>query len=272
MQHIFIQSIKGFGKHGNARFSAAIAYYMIFCLVPILLIFSGILGFFFTNGGIEQALFRELGSVVGKDIANFLMAHVHFPHGDRQVLVSAIGILLTLWGTAGVFKELKIALDVIFEVPERKRRIVSVVAHNLSTFLMLFATGVFIMVSFLMTVLFEKISPYIAFALPGGFLVNEIAHFFLSFTLLTALFMFLYTFIPDTKISFRTTFIGSIITSFFFTIGKTFFAFYVGVVGLGSLYGAASALLLLLLWLFYSTQLFLFGAEVTTAIKKHLDN
>jgi membrane protein len=269
MYTLLFQSLQNFSRHNNARFAAAIAYYMIFCLVPLLFIFTGIMGILLSDMVIEKALFVELKNIVGAESALFLQEHLRPAGGEKGVWISILGIVLSLLGTSAVFKELKIALDTIFEVPAKKQGSVNMVMHNLSTFFLLFATGMLISVSFLITLVFGIATPYFHLWLPGAGWVQELLNFMLSFGLITTLFMFLYTFIPDTPVALRSTLVGSLITAFFFTVGKTLFALYIGSIGIASGYGAASTLLILLLWLFYSTELFLLGAEITAQINKH---
>jgi membrane protein len=269
MHTLLIHSIQNFSRHNNARFAAAIAYYMIFCLVPLLFIFTGIMGILLSDIAIEQALFVELQRIFGTEGAQFLQEHLQPAGGEKGVWISILGIVLSLFGTSAVFKELKAALDTIFDVPAKKQGSVSIVMHNLSTFFLLFATGMLISVSFLITLVFGIATPYFYSWLPEASWVQELLNFLLSFGLITTLFMFLYTFVPDTPVALRSTFVGSLFTAFCFTLGKTLFALYVGSVGFASGYGAASTLLILLLWLFYSAELFLLGAEITAQINKH---
>jgi membrane protein len=263
-----MESFRSFSRHNNSRFAAAIAYYMIFCLVPLLFIFTGLLGILLSDLAIEQALFRELQNIVGTESALFLQSHLEPMSGEKGVWISILGIILSLFGTFAVFKELKIALDTIFEVPTKKRVSVSIVMHNLSAFLLLFTTGMLISVSFLITLLFGIATPYLHSWLPHATWISEALNFLLSFGLITTLFMFLYTFVPSAPVALRSAFFGSFITAFCFTIGKTLFALYVGSIGFASGYGAASTLLVLLLWLFYSTKLFLLGGEITAQISR----
>jgi membrane protein len=273
MKKILAHSAIGFSQHKNTRVSAAIAYYMIFCLVPLLFLFTGALSLVLDGSAIQEVLSRELQNTLGRDAALFLQEHLHSVGGGKGIWVSALGIFLTLLGLTAVFKELKYALNVIFEVPRKKQRALNLIVHNLSTFLLLFATGLFITLSFLVTLSFGLVAtPYLGLWIPHLTLITEALNFLLSFSLLTTFFMFLYTFVPDAPVAFRSTLFGSLFTAFCFTIGKTLFAVYIGTVGVASGYGVASAVLILLLWLFYSTQLFLFGAEITAQIEKHLED
>jgi membrane protein len=210
---------------------------------------------------------RDFG--FGTESALFIQAHLQPPSGGHGLWISGIGVVLSLLGASAVFKELKVALDTIFEVESKKEASVSIVMHNLSIFFLLLATGMLITVSFLITLLFGVATPYLHSFLPEALWLSESLNFLLSFGLITTLFMFLYTFVPSAPVALRSTFAGSLFTAFCFTIGKTLFALYVGSIGFASGYGAASTILVLLLWLFYSTELFLFGAEITAQINKH---
>jgi membrane protein len=269
MKTILLESFRCFRAHQDTRFAAAIAYYMIFCSAPLFVFVLSILNFFLHDPAINAAFFGSLHQLFGKEASTFLQENVHAASTEASIWLTGFGVFLGLLGASAVFKELKSGLDTIFEVARPKRKLVPTLIRNLITFGTVIVIGLFLLVSLLSTMALSIMGPYLQDVLGLNTELIELVNFGFSFIILTAFFMVLHTFVPDTNTPFRLSLFGSVITALLFTLGKTLFGLYLATIGIHSGYGAAGSILILLLWIFYSAQIFLFGAEITAQIKKN---
>ncbi len=269
MKKIFLNSLRNFRGHGAPRFSAAIAYYAIFCLAPLFIFVLTLLGMFLNDPSANTTFFSALQQLFGKEAVAFLQENLEAQTAEEHLGLIFVGFLFALLGASAVFKELKCGLDIIFEVSAPKGNFLSVMMKNLITFGTVIVIGLFLLVSLLSTMAVSILGLYFQHLVDFNPAVLEFFNFGFSFLVLTTFFMVLYTFVPDTKTPFRLTLIGSIVTALLFVLGKTLFGIYLATIGIHSGYGAAGSILVLLLWLFYSAQIFFLGAEITAQIKKH---
>lgn len=268
MKKIFINSIQCFRNHGAPRFSAAIAYYMIFCLAPLFIFALSILHIFLTDASLSATFYTALQQLFGKEAIGFLQENLQ-TSSEPSLWVTFVGLFFGLIGASAVFKELKCGLDTIFETPLPKKNFLEIMLRNIATFGTMIVIGLFLLVSLLSTMIISVLGAYFQNSIDVNAGLFEVVNFGFSFFVLTTFFMVLYTFVPDTKIPFRLTLVGSLTTAFLFTLGKTLFGLYLGTIGISSGYGAAGSILVLLVWIFYSAQIFFFGAEITAQIKKN---
>lgn len=271
MKKTLLEILKSFRTHNVPRFSAAIAYYTIFCLAPLFIFSLSILSAVLQDPSINQTFFAALQQLFGKESVGFLQENLQAQSREASLWLTVIGVAFGLMGASAVFKELKCGLDTIFEVSVPKKSVVSLVMRHLITFCTVIIIGLFLLVSLLSTMVVSIMSTYFSTVLSIDAHLLEFANFGFSFLVLTAFFMALHTFVPDTKIPFRLTVVGSVVTALLFTLGKTLFGFYLATIGIRSGYGAAGSILVLLLWIFYSAQIFFLGAEITAHIKKNRD-
>lgn len=268
MKKLLFRSIKKFQEHGAPRFSAAIAYYMIFCLAPLFVFAISILAAFLNDPTNSLAFYKALQQLFGREAVSFLQDNLQPRSLEANLWITLTGLFFGLLGASAVFKEVKCGLDTIFEVTLPKGNFLGVMLKNLATFGTIIVIGLFLLVSLLSTMAISILSTYFQETTALNTQVIEVLNFGVSFVILTAFFMIIHTLLPDAKIPFRLTLVGSVVTALLFTLGKTLFGIYLGTVGISSGYGAAGSILVLLLWVFYSAQIFFFGAEITAQIKK----
>lgn len=269
MKKIFLEIIRSFRSHGVPRFSASIAYYTIFCLAPLFIFSLSILSAVLQDPSLNLTFFSALQQLFGRESVAFLQENLDAQSAEANLWLTIIGAVFGLIGASAVFKELKCGLDTIFEVSLPKKSAVSLVMRNLMTFFTVIVIGLFLLVSLLSTMVVSIMSTYFGSITDINTHLLEFVNFGFSFLVLTAFFMVLHTFVPDTKTPFRLTLVGSVVTALLFTLGKTLFGFYLATIGIRSGYGAAGSILVLLLWIFYSAQIFFLGAEMTAYIKKN---
>ncbi|HEY1121544.1 MAG TPA: YihY/virulence factor BrkB family protein [Haloferula sp.] len=259
------ESAQGFVNDEGLRLSAALAYYSAFSLAPLLLIVLSIAGAVFGDEAVRGMLYDEIHRDLGRSGAEVLedmIAHAHDP--QRSLLMSLVGLVVLLFGAAGLFGQLQGSLNAIWNVPPRPSFGVGhfVKSHFLS-FTMVLGTGFLLLVSMVLSTFLNAVSvrvgeianiPAPLWAVAGGFI---------SFVLITLLFAAIFKVLPDVVIRWRDVWTGAIFTSGLFAVGKSAIGWYLGREAMASSYGSAGAVIVILTWLYYSSAILLFGAEFT---------
>jgi membrane protein len=236
---------------------AALSYYALFSIAPLLLIVIGVAGFFFGAEAARGELFHEIAGLVGTDAARAvegLVANARKP--ESGILAMAVGLLLLVMGASTVFGELQNALDRIWRVPQQhqEKGWLTLIRTRLASFGMILAIAFLLMVSLVLSAVVS--------ALDKGWGLHAI-DWALSFALMTVLFAAIFKVIPRARIAWRDVWIGAGVTAALFAIGKVLIGLYIGKSTVASAFGAAGSLVVLLVWVYYSSQVFLFGAEFT---------
>jgi membrane protein len=247
-----------------ARLGAALAFYAILSLAPFLVIAVGIVGIVYGDGAVGQvqAQFEALvGAEAGRAIAE-IAARSDGPGGGW--IATAIGLAALLLGASGVFGQLQDALDTIWEVePRHDRGLLGVLRARFFSFTMVLGTGFLLLVSLLLSAALAAVGAYAEALLPGGALLWQAVHALASLAVVTAIFALIYRVVPDAEIAWRDVWIGAAVTAVLFVAGKFAIGLYLGRGSVGSAYGAAGTLLVLLVWVYYSAQILFLGAEFT---------
>ena len=236
---------------------AALSYYALFSIAPLILIVVGVVGFFFGDDAVRGELYGQIAGMVGAEGAKAIEALVaNASKPESGVLAMATGTLLLIMGASTVFGELQNALDRIWRAPERKEGSswFSLIRARLLSFGMILAIAFLLMVSLVLSALVSALGEW------WGLHVVEIV---LSFALTTALFAMIYKIIPRVRIAWRDVWIGAAVTAALFAIGKFAIGLYLGRASVGSVFGAAGSLVVVMVWVYYSAQIFLLGAEFT---------
>jgi membrane protein len=249
-------------RHRDARLGAALAYYSVFSLGPLLLIVVSIAGLVFGGDAVREALtgqFRSLLGPTGSQAVEAMLKGASSP--SSGVLSGIVGVLLLLVAALGVVVQLKDALNTIWETKEPES---AGVWWYLRTYLVSFAgilgLGFLLAVSLVISTALSAISSWIG---GGESLLWQALNFAVSLAVLAVLFAMLFKWFPDADIRWQDALAGGVATSLLFNIGKLAIAWYIGSQGLESTYGAAASIVVLLIWVYYSAQIVLFGAEVT---------
>jgi membrane protein len=182
----------------------------------------------------------------------------------KSTIATIIGVALALFGASGVFGQLQDALNTIWGVKAKPGRgIWGFLRNRFLSFTMVAGVCFLLLVSLILESLLKVFSQYIQSALPGGINIAVTIYLIFDFAVVVLLFAMIFKFLPDVKIQWRDVWIGAVMTAILFGIGKWLLGFYLGSGAAGSAYGAASSLITLLLWVYYSSQILLFGAEFT---------
>jgi membrane protein len=260
---------QGWKTDNASRLSAALAYYTIFSLAPLLIIVIAITGLIWEAGAVQAQILRQVQGLVGAEGAEFiasLMTNAGRP--AEGVLALVLGILSLLFGALGVFNELHNSLNIIWNVRVEKPKgmlqaIKKIVLDRLLSFSMILGVGFLLLVSLVVTAGLSATQETFGETLPIPEFLLQAVNLVISLGVITVLFALIFKFLPDARIAWRDVWMGAFVTSMLFSLGKTIIGLYLGNSAVGSTFGAAGSLVLLLLWIYYSAQILFFGAEFT---------
>ncbi len=269
---IIKETFAEFDKDNATKLSAALAYYTIFSIAPMLVVIISLCGIFLGQQAVSGELFEQIRTYVGDAAAmqiQSMIGSIAFNKGS--VIASIVGIVTMLIGATGVFTEIQDSLNLMWGVRVKKRiGILNVLINRSLAFIIVLGMGLVLLLSLLVSGLLTSFAHTIQRLLPWFPLdLVDIANTSIIVTILTALFIVIYKILPDAKISFRDSLVGSIFTTILFLIGKWGITFYLGWLTVNSTYGAAASLVIILLWVYYSAIIFYFGAEFTHVYAIH---
>jgi membrane protein len=249
------------------RMGAALAYYTLFALAPLLVIAIAIAGVVFGAQAVQGQVTGQIRGLVGEDSAKAIQTMIESAHKPTHSAIAAvIGALLLLLGASGVFTEMHDALNNIWHVDQTKQSGAwnFVKSHFLSVGMVL-GVGFLLLVSLLISAVLAAAAKYFQGVLPLSAILLHAVDLLLSLLLITVLFAMIFKWLPDAKIAWNDVWVGAGITSLLFTVGKFLIGFYIGKSVSASAYGAAGSLVIVVAWLYYSALLLYFGAEFTQA-------
>ena len=261
------EALRGMSEDKATTMAAALAYYTVFSIAPLLVISIAAAGLVFGDGGGDQ-IFQSIRGLVGDDggraIRSMVEAAARKPR--TGAVATALGVVALLFGASGVFGQLQESLNMIWRVglkptagwPETIR-------HRLLSFGMVGVIAFILLVSLVVSAALSAAGKWMAGALPGGETVWQALNFAISFAVVSALFASVYKVLPDVRLPWREALAGGAATGGLFTLGKLGIGLYIGKSGVASAYGAAGSLVVVLLWVYYSSLIFLLGAELTRA-------
>lgn len=247
---------------------AALAYYTMFSIAPLLLIVISIAGLIFGVEAARGEIFGQLQGLMGEQGALAIQGLLESAsEPSKSVTATIIGVALLLVGATTVFGELQDALDRIWRAPERDRGagIWGLLRARLLSFGMILGIGFLLMVSLVSSAALSALGKWWGPLFGGWELLAQAINLLLSFALTTAVFALIYKIMPRVKIAWHDVWIGAVVTALLFTIGKFLIGLYIGKSSIASGFGAAGSLVVVLVWVYYSAQIFLMGAEFTWA-------
>jgi membrane protein len=246
---------------------AALAYYTLFSVSPLLLCVISIAGLIFGEEIARGAIFEQLQLMMGQqgaDAINGLLTSVNKP--GKGIIGTVVGVILLLVGATTVFGELQDSLDRIWRAPKRKKGgLWSLLRARMLSFGLIMGIGFLLIVSLLVSTALSALGKWWGPMFGNWELTAHAVNFVVSFLFVTALFAMIYKIMPRVKVDWRDVWVGSAVTALLFTIGKFLIGLYIGKSGMASGFGAAGSLVVVLVWVYYSAQIFLLGAEFTWA-------
>jgi len=247
------------------RLGAALAYYAIFSLAPLLIIAVSISGFIFGREAATGQIVGQIQGLVGPDTAIAIQTMIEKSNQPAaNILATLIGIVALLFGASGVFGELQQSLNLIWDIqPKPDRGVLAAVKDKFFSFSMVLGTGFLLLVSLAISAVLAALSNVVMGLMPGLEVIAQVVNFLISMVVITGLFALIFKYVPDAKIAWTDVWVGASVTALLFTIGKALIGVYIGYSSLSSTYGAAASLAVILLWVYYSAQILFFGAEFT---------
>jgi membrane protein len=246
---------------------AAIAFYTIFALAPFVILVTAIAGLVIGRQAAQDALMVQIGGLIGQEAATTLKQMAASANDIKAGVIAAIfGISTILIGATTVFVELQTSLNRIWKTePPGTSSLTWLVKVRLKGLALIGMIGFLLIVSLLVSAVLAAVSEWFEGMLPDLFALVWATNLISSLVVFTVLFALVYRTLPDTRIPWRDLWPGAVITAVLFTIGKSLIGLYLGTSGITSAYGAAGSFVLILLWVYYSASIFLYGAEITRA-------
>jgi membrane protein len=243
---------------------AAIAFYTVTSIAPILLIVVAVAGLVFGREAAQGAITAQLGGLMGQQTADVLQSAVASA-GEKSsgVLATIIGIVTLIATASGVFGEMQSALNAIWKARPEGTTVSRLLRARAASLGLVAALGFLLIVSLAVSAGLTAFGNYLDSVLPFGKVILSAVNTVASVALISVLFAAIYKVLPDRHLEWRDVIVGALVTAILFTIGKSLIGWYIGSSAVASTYGAAGGLIVLLLWVYYSAQIFLLGAEFT---------
>jgi membrane protein len=262
---ILQQTHKEWSEDNAARLAAALAYYTVLSVAPLLVLAVSVVGLVFGKEAARGQVAGELATIVGPQAGQGIQTviqHASPPSGG--IVSSIVSIVVLLFGASGVFGELQSSLNAIWEVaPKPGRGILGVLRQRFFSFTMVLGVAFLLLVSLLLSAALTAVGQFFEHSLPGGEALWHVINFVISFAAITGLFGLLFKVVPDVNIQWREVWIGAGFTALLFTIGKFALGLYLGRASVASPYGAAGSMIVLVIWVYYAAEILFMGAEFT---------
>jgi membrane protein len=264
------ETIQSWNNHRALRLGAALAFYTIFAIAPLMLIVLAIAGFWFGEEAARRELFSQLSGMVGKDGGEAIQAIVASADRPKAGVWATIVAVVTLFiGATGVFVQLQDALNSIWEVHRQPgRSLWFFFKDRMLSFAMVLAIGFLLLVSLVVSAGLAAFGNYMSGLIPAQEIVWQVLNFLISLALISSLFALMFKWLPDVKVAWREVWLGALLSSLLFNLGKFALGFYLGRSSVASAYGAAGSVVIILLWVYYSSQTLFLGAEFTRVHSK----
>ncbi|CAM2977408.1 ribonuclease BN [Legionella steigerwaltii] len=248
-----------------ASLAAALAYYTLFSLAPILLISIAIVGSLFGEEAARNQLLTQISVLAGKQVALEIQEIIkNATLRTTSLNVQIVSILILLFSASGIFSEIQTGLNIIWGVksnPDKKR--FAFIRSRFLSFAMVLTSALLLLISLIITTLLAALSSHIHYFIGVDIFSELIVSYFFSFIIATVLFAMMFKHLPDVKLKWGNVWVGALSTSLLFILGKILIGFYLNHAHITSIFGAAGSLIILLIWVYYSAQIFFLGAEIT---------
>lgn len=246
------------------RLAAALAFYTILSVAPLLVVVLAVAGLVFGREAVAGRVEDQLRGLVGNQGGEALQAMIASAEGPGSGVAMVVGVVMLLLGASGVFAELQDSLNTIWEVaPKPGRGVLGVVRDRFLSLAMVFGVGFLLLVSLVLSAALAALTKVAGLESAGA--VGQVLNVAVSLAVVTGLFAMMFKLLPDARIAWRDVWVGALVTAVLFTVGKLLIGLYLGRAGLGSAYGAAGSLVVFVVWAYYSGQILFLGAEFTKA-------
>ena len=269
LEPVILRTIRGAGRawwdDDCTRLGASLSFYTLFAIAPVLLVATAIAGLVFGAEAVRGEIVGQLDHLVGREgalaVQSLLEGAAHRPAG---IFATVIGSITFLIASTGAFLELQVAFNTIWRVkPRAHGHLYAFVMDRVRSFGLVVAIGFLLLVSLLVTAALAALNTWLFNLSPANALLGNILNTLVSVVVTSGLFAMLLRFLPDVRLRWRDVTTGAVVTAVLFTAGQQLIGLYLGQSTIATMYGAAASMMILLLWVYYSCQILLFGAEFT---------
>lgn len=259
------ESLKEWKDDGGAQLGAALAFYTIISLAPLLIVVIMVAGVVFGEDAAQGEIMTQISGLIGKEGATLVEGMlVRASEPAEGILPQTLGLGALIFGATQIFYQLRESLNRIWGTrKEPYHTVVAIMRARALAFTIVLGVGFLLLVSLVVSAALAALYDYTAGWFPGAEVILQIVNMLVPFAVLTALFALLFRVLPNAAIRWRYALIGGAVTALLFSIGKFAIGWYLGQSAIGSVYGAAGSLVVLLIWVYYSAQIMLLGAEFT---------
>ncbi len=263
--HFLRAAFAEFTKDNAPQYAAAMAFYAIVSLAPLLILAIAIAGVVYGPQAARGEIVATVQQFVGHDVAVAVQKIiVNARDNSGGAFTGVLSFVVLLWSASRIFQQLKVALNAIMDVPEQDEGgLMQIVLDRLLSLVMVFAVGLVLLISVLISAVLSRLGQVIQSPIPGGAFVWQVISFVVFFGLITGVVTLIFKIVPDVDLGWRESAIGAAFTAVLFAIGQVVIGYYLGRSNVGSSYGTAGSLILILIWVYFTTFIFFFGAECT---------
>lgn len=263
------EAVKDFMEDKALRLSAALAYYAIFSLAPLLIIVIAVVSLFLGEESVRGQVHQYLEEFMGSQSASTVESMMSAQGKAKSIGATIVGIVVLIFGATGVFGQLQESLNTIWGVqPKPGGGIRALIKERFLSLSVVLGTGFLLLISMVVSAVLSAITAYFGHMLPIPGFVVMLANFLVTFIVIALLFAMIFKVLPDANVQWRDVWTGAIFTAFLFSLGKFGLGLYLGRAGTASAYGAAGSFVVVLLWVYYSSVILFFGAEFTKVYAK----
>ncbi len=266
VRKILVRSVKGYKKDDPVKLAGTTAYFTIFAVAPIFIILISVIGFIIEEDTVRERIFEEVESLIGAQGAGFVETVVENFRDRHQTLAGTIvGILVFLIASTTFFTILQNSLNFVWRVKAKPRsNLLKALRDRLLSFGLILSIGFVLLVMFIVDLALSYFTIFLERYIDEyALLLIRPVNLAFSFAVLVLIFALIYRYLPDTKIRWNVTWAGAIITALLFTAGRYIIGLVLGIADIGIMYGAAGSAVIFILWVFYSSIILFFGAEIT---------
>lgn len=259
------ETFKEYFADDAPRLGAALAFYTIFSLPALLILVIAVAGLAFGADAAQGQIVGEVRGFIGEESAQTLQTVIESARKpEAGIVATLVGLITLLIGATGVFGELEDALNIVWNVPKKAGfSVLGLIQSRFLSFTLILGTGFLLLVSLVVSAGIAAVGKYSNQLFPDTELLLQIGSAAISLTVITVLFAMIYKILPKVKVAWKDVWIGAFLATLLFTLGKSLIALYIGKSGVASTYGAAGSLVVILIWVYFSAQVFLLGAEFT---------
>jgi membrane protein len=263
-------TVREFNEDRVLRLAAALGYYAIFSIGPLLIIVVGVAGLIMGEESVRKEIERQLQGFMGEGATKMINSMTSARQESKSIVATIVGLVALLFGATGVFSQLQDSLNTIWEVkPKPGRGVIGFIRDRFLSFAMILGIGFLLLVSMALTTILSAMTGAVGNMMSIAGLLAQVMNFVVSFVVITLLFAAIFKVLPDVQVEWRDVWVGAIGTALLFTVGKSLLGLYLGREATASAYGAAGSVVVVLMWFYYSSLILFFGAEFTQVYAKH---